>query len=80
MSLIDWHLVDVIELEVARRLHYGDLRLSLSTIDTLGILHSKVGAPGPSCLLWEAAQRFDLGLVPKLLNHPFFQRYPILAG
>ncbi|SJL15724.1 uncharacterized protein ARMOST_19228 [Armillaria ostoyae] len=49
--------VDVIELEVARRLHYGELRLSLSTIDTLGILHSKVGAPGPSNLLWEAAQR-----------------------
>ncbi|KAK0434001.1 hypothetical protein EV421DRAFT_2023230 [Armillaria borealis] len=49
--------VDVIELEVARRLHYGELRLSLSTIDTLGILRSKVGAPGPSSLLWEAAQR-----------------------
>ncbi|KAK0233935.1 hypothetical protein IW262DRAFT_1290853 [Armillaria fumosa] len=57
LSMIDWHSVDVIELEVARRLHYGDLRLSLSTIDTLGILHSKVGVPGPSTLLWEAAQR-----------------------
>ncbi|KAK0199163.1 hypothetical protein F5146DRAFT_996470 [Armillaria mellea] len=49
--------IDIIELEVARRLHYGDLRLSLSTIDTLGILYSKVGAPGPSNLLWKAVQR-----------------------
>ncbi|KAG7452006.1 uncharacterized protein BT62DRAFT_915773 [Guyanagaster necrorhizus] len=49
--------VDVIELEVARRLHYGDLGLPLSTIDTLGILHDKVGVPGPSGLLWEASQR-----------------------
>ncbi|KAK0209087.1 hypothetical protein DFS33DRAFT_1272159 [Desarmillaria ectypa] len=48
---------DVIELEVARRLHYGDLRLSLYTIDTLGILHNKVGASGPSGLLREASQR-----------------------